>query len=120
MARSVFPMTWIILFLLNLMFFAMIDSIMEGMEGLLSDSEMVGEAGGFLVWFIFSALASLFGSLFITALIILALAFYNWSVSVGGGIVISLSDPISLQDNQVASHDQAPPGPAGSQVSESS
>lgn len=103
MARSVFPMTWIVLFLMNLMFFAIIDSIVEGLQGYISGGEMVAGTGGFLIWFIFSALASLFGSLFITALIILALAFYNWSVSVGGGIVISLSDPIGTQDDKVVS-----------------
>ncbi len=115
MARSVFPMTWIILFLVNLMFFSMIRSIIEGFQGFIPESEMVGQTGGFLIWFIFSALSSFLGALFITALIIFALAFYNWSVSVGGGIVISLSDPINLLDDQVAVEDQGPTNMTGMQ-----
>lgn len=103
---------------MNLMFFAVIDSIMESLQGFLSGGEAVGQTGGFFVWFIISVLISLLGSLFITALIIFALAFYNWSVSVGGGIVITLSDPISSQDDPFASDDQTPTDLTGSQVSE--
>jgi len=111
-ARTVFPLAWIVSFIVILGSYLLVGGVIASFAGEFTDLPVIDRGAGVVVGILFSLVMGFLGTVAITLIAVVAAAGYNLLAALGGGVSVDISEPVPVpeptQDKPGAEKVEAP------------
>ncbi|MEE9161368.1 MAG: hypothetical protein V3U35_00205 [Candidatus Neomarinimicrobiota bacterium] len=106
-ARTVFPLAWIITALVLFMSFLVVDSLLTGLLSEFTDDFDAQQGPGLLSGFLASVILGFFATIAWTLVAVVGAVVYNYLVAAGGGVTLSVAEQPSTIEEETGPGDDA-------------
>ncbi len=97
-ARTVFPLAWIVSFIVIFGGCLLIGGLVASIAGQLTDIPAIDPGTGAIAGILFSLVLGFFSAVAATLLAVVAAAAYNLLAALGGGVSVGFSEPVPVPE----------------------